>query len=563
MHILHQKGKYFKCKLTNIYLFVMIRKLTKKEKEKRMSIERFEDLGICPEILRAVEQMGFEEPSAIQKRAIPVMMEGRDLIGQAQTGTGKTAAFGIPMLEKIDPKNKKLQGIVLCPTRELAIQVAEEIRSLAKYMHGIKVLPIYGGQEIVKQIRSLKSGTQLIIGTPGRVMDHMRRKTIKMDQVHTIILDEADEMLNMGFREDIETILEGVPEERQTVLFSATMPKPILEITRKYQKNAEMIKVVKKELTVSNIEQFYYEVKPKNKEEVLSRLLDIYSPKLSVIFCNTKKQVDLLVTALLGRGYFAAGLHGDMKQEQRDRVMEGFRSGKTDILVATDVAARGIDVDDVEAVFNYDLPQDDEYYVHRIGRTGRAGRVGRSFSFVSGKEVYKLKEIQRYCKTKIYAQKVPSLDDVANTKMENILEQIDSIIENEDLTTMINAIESKLNGSDYTAMDIAAAFLKMHMGITEEVEEEVEFGDTGAEEPGMVRLFINIGKKQKAKPGDILGALAGESKIPGKLIGTIDMYDKYTFVEVPREYAREVIAAMKKNVKIKGKTVAVEPANSK
>ena len=288
-------------------------------------MERFEELGICPEILRAVEQMGFEEPSAIQKRAIPVMLEGRDLIGQAQTGTGKTAAFGIPMLEKIDPKNKKLQGIVLCPTRELAIQVADEIRSLAKYMHGIKVLPIYGGQEIVKQIRSLKSGTQLIIGTPGRVMDHMRRKTIKMDHVHTVILDEADEMLNMGFREDIETILEGVPEERQTVLFSATMPKPILEITRKYQNDAEMIKVVKKELTVSNIEQFYYEVKPKNKEEVLSRLLDIYSPKLSVIFCNTKKQVDLLVTALLGRGYFAAGLHGDMKQEQRDRVMEGFR----------------------------------------------------------------------------------------------------------------------------------------------------------------------------------------------------------------------------------------------
>ena len=251
-------------------------------------------------------------------------------------------------------------------------------------------------------------------------------------------------MLNMGFREDIETILSGVPEERQTVLFSATMPKAIMEITKKFQKNAQVVKVTKKELTVPNIEQFYYEVRPKNKEEVLTRLLDIYTPKLSVIFCNTKKQVDLLVTALLGRGYFAAGLHGDMKQAQRDRVMQGFRSGKTDILVATDVAARGIDVDEVEAVFNYDLPQDDEYYVHRIGRTGRAGRVGRSFSFVSGKEVYKLKEIQRYCKTKIYAQKVPSLDDVANTKMENILEDIDRIIETEDLTAMVNAIESKV-----------------------------------------------------------------------------------------------------------------------
>ena len=377
------------------------------------------------------------------------------------------------------------------------------------------------------------------------------------------MLDEADEMLNMGFREDIETILEGVPEERQTVLFSATMPKAIMEITKKFQKKAEVIKVTKKELTVPNIEQFYYEVKPKNKEEVLARLLDIYTPKLSVVFCNTKKQVDLLVTSLLGRGYFAAGLHGDMKQVQRDRVMQGFRSGKTDILVATDVAARGIDVDEVEAVFNYDLPQDDEYYVHRIGRTGRAGRVGRSFSFVSGKEVYKLKEIQRYCKTKIYAQKVPSLNDVATTKMENILDDIDQIIVNEDLTLMINAIQERVNDSDYTAMDMAAAFLKMCTGMTsEEEQEEMDFGDTGAEEPGMVRLFINIGKKQKAKPGDILGALAGETGMPGKLIGTIDMFDKYTFVEVPREYAKDVLLAMK-NVKIKGKTIVIEPANQK
>lgn len=526
-----------------------------------MEEARFEDLGLCPEIMKAVKNMGFEEASPIQAKAIPAMLEGKDIIGQAQTGTGKTAAFGIPLLEKIDPKNKKLQAIVLCPTRELAIQVAEEIRNLAKYMHAIKALPIYGGQEIVKQIRSLKSGTQLIIGTPGRVMDHMRRKTVKMENVHTVVLDEADEMLNMGFREDIETILEGVPEERQTVLFSATMPKPILDITKRFQKNAELIKVTKKELTVPNIEQFYYEVKPKNKEEVLSRLLDIYNPKLSVIFCNTKKQVDLLVNGLLGRGYFAAGLHGDMKQAQRDRVMDGFRKGKTEILVATDVAARGIDVEEVEAVFNYDLPQDDEYYVHRIGRTGRAGRVGRSFSFVTGKEVYKLKEIQRYCKTKIYAQKVPSLDDVANTKMDKLMETINRIIEEEDLTTYFQMIQAEVNDSDYTSMDIAAALLKLCSGTKEEDGEDM-FEDTGAEEPGMVRLFINIGKKHKAKPGDILGALAGESGLPGKVVGTIDMYDKYTFVEVPREYARDILNAMD-HAKIKGKSVAVEPANQK
>ena len=531
-----------------------------------METVRFEEMGLSEEIQKAVRYMGFEEASPIKAKAIPAMISGIDLIGQAQTGTGKTAAFGIPLLEKVDPKLKKLQAIVLCPTRELAIQVADEIRNLSRYMHGIKVLPIYGGQDIVKQIRSLKSGTQIVIGTPGRVMDHMRRKTMKLDFVHTVVLDEADEMLNMGFREDIEFVLSGVPEERQTVLFSATMPKPIMEITKKFQNNAKVIKVTKKELTVPNIEQYYYDVKPKKKEEVLSRLLDIYSPRLSVVFCNTKKQVDLLVNALLGRGYFAAGLHGDMKQEQRDRVMQGFRTGKTEILVATDVAARGIDVDEVEAVFNYDLPQDDEYYVHRIGRTGRAGREGRAFSFVSGKEVYKLKEIQRYCKTKIYAQKVPSLNDVANTKMENILDDVERVIEQEDLDMMINAIEERVNNSEFTAMDMAAAFLKICCGMTEDnkntEENDWEFGDTGAGEDGMVRLFINIGKKQRVRPGDILGAIAGESGMDGKLIGTIDMYDKYTFVEVPREYAREVLNAMK-NVKIKGKTVAVEPANQK
>ena len=531
-----------------------------------METVRFEEMGLSEEIQKAVRYMGFEEASPIQAKAIPAMISGIDLIGQAQTGTGQTAAFGIPILEKVDPKLKKLQAIVLCPTRELAIQVADEIRNLSRYMHGIKVLPIYGGQDIVKQIRSLKSGTQIVIGTPGRVMDHMRRKTMKLDFVHTVVLDEADEMLNMGFREDIEFVLSGVPEERQTVLFSATMPKPIMEITKKFQNNAKVIKVTKKELTVPNIEQYYYDVKPKKKEEVLSRLLDIYSPRLSVVFCNTKKQVDLLVNALLGRGYFAAGLHGDMKQEQRDRVMQGFRTGKTEILVATDVAARGIDVDEVEAVFNYDLPQDDEYYVHRIGRTGRAGREGRAFSFVSGKEVYKLKEIQRYCKTKIYAQKVPSLNDVANTKMENILDDVERVIEQEDLDMMINAIEERVNNSEFTAMDMAAAFLKICCGMTEDnkntEENDWEFGDTGAGEDGMVRLFINIGKKQRVRPGDILGAIAGESGMDGKLIGTIDMYDKYTFVEVPREYAREVLNAMK-NVKIKGKTVAVEPANQK
>lgn len=530
-----------------------------------METVRFDELNILPQILRGIKDMGFEEATPIQAQAIPVVMSGRDVIGQAQTGTGKTAAFGIPMLQKVDPSLKKTQVIVLSPTRELAIQVAEELHNLCKYLHGIKILPVYGGQDISKQIRSLKGGVQIIVGTPGRVMDHLRRKTIRCDYVHTIVLDEADEMLNMGFREDIETVLEYIPQERQTVLFSATMPKPILDITKKYQTDAVTIKVVKKELTVSNIEQFYYDVKRKDKVDVLTRLLDYHNPKVSIVFCNTKKQVDELSRELSARGYFAEGLHGDMKQVQRDRVMANFRKGKTDILIATDVAARGIDVDDVEAVFNFDIPQDDEYYVHRIGRTGRAGRTGKAFSFVKGKEVYKLKDIMRYCKTKIYAQPIPSSEDVAQIKAEKVMDNIATIIEEEDLRDMINLIEKEVNDSDFTAMDIAAAFLKQAVGgveLTNDRDEWPEdFGDTGAE-AGMVRLFVNIGKKQKVKPGDILGAIAGESGMPGKLVGAIDMYDKYTFVEVPKEYGREVLSAMQ-NAKIKGKSINMEPANNK
>ena len=421
--------------------------------------------------------------------------------------------------------------------------------------------------DISRQIKALKGGATIIIGTPGRVMDHLRRKTIRCDYINTIVLDEADEMLSVGFREDIETILSYIPDEdRQTVLFSATMPKPILEITRKFQHDATTIKVTKKELTVPNIDQYYYDVRRNDKMEVLTRLLDYYNPKLSLVFCNTKRMVDELASELQGRGYAAEGIHGDMKQVQRDRVMKKFRNGKTDILIATDVAARGIDVDDVEAVFNYDLPQDNEYYVHRIGRTGRAGRTGKAFNFVKGKEVYKLKEIQRYCKTKIKAQPIPSSDDVAAIKADKILDGIGQIIEDGDLRDMIELIEQQVNNSDYTAMDIAAAFLKQAIGGVELSKEDHEFddalaGDTGAEE-GMVRLFINIGKSQRIRPGDILGAVAGEAKIPGKLVGAIDMYDNYTFVEVPQEYGKDVLKAMK-NVKIKGKSVNVEPANAR
>lgn len=520
----------------------------------------FDALNLKEELLKAIQDMGFTEATPIQEQAIPIALTGKDVIGQAQTGTGKTAAFAIPFLQMID-REPAVQVLILTPTRELCMQVEKEIKKLNKYLK-LKSVAVYGGQDITRQIKELKARPQIIVATPGRLMDHMNRKTIRLEHLKMVVLDEADEMLNMGFREDIETVLEYIPQERQTVLFSATMPKPILEITKKYQKDAVTIKVVKKELTVPNIEQYYYDVKRKDKVEVLSRLLDVYDPKLSLVFCNTKRRVDELTSALQGRGYFAEGLHGDMKQSQRDRVMNGFRNGKTEILIATDVAARGIDVDDVEAVFNYDLPQDDEYYVHRIGRTGRAGRVGKAFTFIVGKEVYKLKDIQRYCKTKIYAQPIPSLNDVSAIKADKILNNITSLIQNEDLRSMVEIIEQRLNEEDYTAMDIAAAFLKQAMGTTEaDGEKPYDFGDTGAEE-GMVRLFINIGKKQNVRPGDILGAVAGESGMPGKLVGCIDMYDKYTFVEVPKDRAMDVLHAMD-HAKIKGKEINIEPANHK
>ena len=435
------------------------------EKEGR----RYEDAGIDDRILRAVKELGFEHMTPIQEQAIPLFMTGRDIIGQAQTGTGKTAAFGIPILQKINPENRSLQAVILCPTRELAMQAADELRKFAKYMNGIKVLPIYGGQEIYKQIKNLKTGVQIVVGTPGRVMDHMRRHTLKMDQVHTVVLDEADEMLNMGFREDIETILKEMPEKRQTGLFSATMPKPILDITKTYQKDAAYVKMTPKEVTIPLIKQAYYQVRKQDKEEVLCRLIDYYAPGRALIFCNTKRMVDELTEHLKGRGYEVEGLHGDLTQGQRDTVMNLFRSGRTNILIATDVAARGIDVSDVEAVYNFDVPDDIEYYVHRIGRTGRAGKTGRSFTLVVGREAYKIRDIERICHTKIKERKVPSAADITARKAEKILKEAFAVIENEDISRATEYILDAVALGQYSATQIAAAFMKMKLG--DEIED--------------------------------------------------------------------------------------------
>lgn len=429
----------------------------------------YRESGIDERIIRAVEEMGFEHMTPIQEQAIPVFLSGKDVIGQAQTGTGKTAAFGIPILEKTDPENKSLQAVVLCPTRELAMQAADELRKFARYLHGIKVLPIYGGQDIVRQIKNLKGGVQIIVGTPGRVMDHMRRRTIKMEHVHTVVLDEADEMLNMGFREDIETILKEVPTERQTALFSATMPKPILEITKMYQKDAVFLKMTPKEVTIPLIKQAYYMVRHQDKEEVLCRLLDYYDPSRALIFCNTKRMVDELTEHLKERGYEVEGLHGDLSQNQRDTVMNLFKGGRAAVLIATDVAARGIDVDNVEAVFNFDVPEDTEYYVHRIGRTGRAGKTGRSFTLVTRREIQKLREIERICHTKIRERKIPSAADITERKADKILSEAEAVIKEQNTQKALQFVEERCALGEYSALQYAAAFMKMRLG--DEIED--------------------------------------------------------------------------------------------
>jgi len=424
-------------------------------------------------ILRAIKEMGFTKLSPIQEQAIPCLLNGEDIIGQAQTGTGKTAAFGIPAIQCIDPELKKLQVIILCPTRELAIQAAEELRKLSRFMHGVKVLPIYGGQEISRQIMGLK-GVQIIVGTPGRVMDHMRRHTIKLDNIKMVVLDEADEMLNMGFREDMETILGQIQGEHQTALFSATMPKPILDITNQFQKDAKLIKIAAKELTIPLVSQRYYRVKKQDKDAACIRLLEYYQPKLTLIFCNTKKKVDELAEVLKKQGYQAEGLHGDMSQHQRDVAMGRFRNGSTSILIATDVAARGIDVDDVEAVINYDIPQDIEYYVHRIGRTGRAGRSGRSFTFVSGKDIYQLRDIEKVCHTTIEEKKLPGASKVLKAKADKYLDQAWELHDNEDMELMKKFLGRKMAEEGCDAIELAAAMLKYQVG---DKGEEIDVDD--------------------------------------------------------------------------------------
>jgi ATP-dependent RNA helicase DeaD len=549
--------------------------------------KNFSDFELSHEMNKAITEMGFEEATPIQSLAIGPILAGADIIGQAQTGTGKTAAFGIPIIDRLEPHQKKVQALILCPTRELAVQIAEELKLLSKYKKDIRILPVYGGQPIERQIAALQRGVQVVVGTPGRVRDHMERKTLKLDQVRTAVLDEADEMLDMGFVDEMKFILGAIQADHQTLLFSATMPKAIMSLSKAFQDQPELIRVVHEDLTVPGVEQTYFEVKEYQKTETLARLIDIHDLKRA------------LVERLQARGYAASGLHGDMKQTFRDRVMNQFRSGRLELLVATDVAARGLDINDIEVVVNYDVPRDEEYYVHRIGRTARAGKSGRAFTFVAGREMGKLAEIQKFAKTRIRRQRVPSIDDVEEIRNTAVLEKVRQLMETEAAKKYIAMVE-KLTEDDHSSLDVAAALLQMVMekdgkavsavaprgDAVQSVwpaagEADFNSGAAGTKrrtiEPGKhkglqaagkvaprlvpsetTRLMIKLGKIQGIRPGDIVGAITGETDLTGRQIGAIEIHDAFSLVDVPTAVVASLIEVMSRT-QIKGHPVFIKP----
>lgn len=519
----------------------------------------FGNLVLSKPVLSAIQEMGFEEPSPIQSQTIPLVLEGQDVIGQAQTGTGKTAAFGIPLAEKLVPGKREVQALVLTPTRELAIQVAEEVNRIARFK-GLKTLPVYGGQAIERQIRALGYGVHIVIGTPGRVIDHLNRGTLKLDGLKVLVLDEADEMLNMGFIEDIEAILRYVPENRQTLLFSATMPDPIRRIAEKYMKDPVTVTVSKENLAVPTIEQVYYEVPAQGKLNGLCRVLDMENVNLAILFTRTKKGADELAEALQGRGYSAEVIHGDLSQAQRDRVMKKFREGQVELLVATDVAARGLDIENVSHVINYDIPQDSESYVHRIGRTGRAGRSGVAITFITPREYKQLKTIEHDARVKIKRRPLPSLEDLSEKQREFYRSKLINLVKTGNLGRYKPLIEEL--SEEHDPVDLAAAALLIVSREEDAVDLSAsEFKNTGAEE-GMVRFFLNIGRQQGVRPQDIVRTIAEEAGIPGRIIGRIDIFDRFTFVEVPEEVATRVREVMQENT-IRGQKINIEPARRK
>lgn len=543
---------------------------------------RFNELNLSREVLQAIEEMGFVNPSEVQEGTIPEILDGHDLLAQAQTGTGKTASFGIPMIEKIQDNNyETLQGLVLVPTRELARQVSEELKKLSKHKTFIRVLAIYGGADMGKQLRELKRGASIVVGTPGRIMDHMKRKTIDLSSLKFLVLDEADEMFDMGFRDDMKTIIEKTNDDRQTLFFSATFDNEIKEFSKLYQTNPKKVIIEKKELTAEKIKQYYLELNRNMKTEILNRLILIHKPKKSIIFCNTKRMVENLEEEIAQKGYKVDSLHGDMRQSSRDNVMKKFRKGTIDVLIATDVAARGLDVSDIDIVFNYDLPQQAEYYVHRIGRTARAGKKGLSFTFVTSRDYPKFREIEKYANIKMERIDLPTKGDLERESMENLFDRVSKNILKAEDNVLYSEVLNKLLAQGHSLYDISASLLKMvnesskNRKITE--LDKVDFGkkfemnrSNRADKPNRKtkttkemkkikgpKIFINKGKRDGIDSREIIRLIEKHTNVSPGEIGRINIMPNFTFVEIPKNMIKDAIKDLDgKN--IKGKTLKAE-----
>ena len=505
----------------------------------------FEDLGISPEVLKAVGNLGFEKPSPIQAAAIPVLLEGHDVVGQSRTGSGKTAAFAIPAIEICASKSKAVQVLILCPTRELATQVADEVHKLAAHKAGIHAVPIYGGASYERQFHELRKGVQIVIGTPGRIMDHLDRGTLVLDSLKMAVLDEADRMLDMGFRDDIEKILKSTPAERQTVFFSATVSKPVLELIKRHSRDPKSVSIEQKELTVPTVEQWYYEVPQRMKFEALQRLVDYHCFKLGIVFCNTQRMVDELADHLVAQGFSADRLHGGISQAQRTRVMDKFKKAEFEFLVATDVAGRGIDVDELELVVNYDLPYDVEDYVHRIGRTGRAGRKGMAVTFVTGRDIYKIQHIERFTRMKIRRGTLPTANEVEERRVEGLLTDVRARLEKGNFSM---ALVDRLLEEGYSSTDLCAALFDLLGGAP--VEEPQKAQSKTAVQPlrdsappqlrppsrGMQWVELDVGRTMRVSPRDVVGLLEDALGLPPRVVGIIDISAAASFAQVPKEY---------------------------
>lgn len=552
----------------------------------------FSELGLSPEVLKAVDKMGFEEASPIQTAVIPLALSGRDIVGQSSTGSGKTAAFAIPAISKVDSHVRAVQVLILCPTRELAVQVSEEVGKLSHFKRGLHSVPIYGGQSYERQFRALAAGVQVVIGTPGRLLDHMERGTLKLDGLRMVILDEADRMLDMGFRDDIERILSAVPGNRQLLFFSATMPRGIQEMIKRYSKDPAWVKIEAVTQNAPKVEQVYFEVERRSKVEVLTRVIDLHDFRYGIIFCSTKIMVDELDDHLHSRGYATDRLHGDMSQAQRDRVMEKFRRRGFEFLVATDVAARGIDLDDLEVVFNFDLPNDAEDYTHRIGRTGRAGREGRAFTFVSGRELWKLQSMVRFGKLKIRRENVPSLDQVEEARTNLFFEKLRATLDQGAFKRQERLLDRLLE-QGYPSTDICAALIHLLQGGDNDAESAPTSGRSAdptprapdeaaawkrepgrkakvapqvpdqvwtpqartGREAGYTAVFLNVGRKNRITPADVVGKIAGVTRLPASVVGAIDIRQRHTLVDVSDEHLPMILEKLK-GIRIKGQTLA-------